>query len=321
LWKPRHTKKVKGKHNQKNKSYQVRQFKVTDRITTRNGRASILYTQDLNRREIMTPQEELEVAKKAAEGDKEAQDRLVEGNLRFVMSVAKMYSMDPVTIEELIQVGNIGLIEASQKFDPSMGFKFISFAVWHIRKEMISHLGEHSRMVRLPMNKGQLLKHIRESISTLAGKLGRDPINEEILEDLQKREVKIARTLDLDTLALVIDADQKHSSLDVSIGEDSGSTLLDVIWDDKDIFDTDLSSDSKAYYLNKLFSRLSERERYVVKEYYGLNQGKFSRSFLQIGDDLEISSEMTRLINSKAIKKLRLAARSMGIDTKDIFGK
>jgi RNA polymerase primary sigma factor len=299
----------------------VRQFKVTDRITTRNGRASILYTQDLNRRDVMTPEEELEVAKKAAEGDKEAQDKLVEGNLRFVMSVAKMYSMDPVTIEELIQVGNIGLIEASQKFDPSMGFKFISFAVWHIRKEMIMHLGAHSRMVRLPMNKGQLLTHIRNSISSLAGKLGRDPINEEILEDLKKKDLKLAKTLDLDTLSIVLDADQKHSSLDVSIGEDSGSTLLDVIWDDKDIFDTDLSSDSKAYYLNKLFSRLSERERYVVKEHYGLNQGKFSRSFLQIGDDLEISQEMTRLINSKAIKKLRLAAKSMGIDTKDIFGR
>jgi len=299
----------------------VRQFKVTDRITTRNGRASILYTQDLNRRDVMTPEEELEVAKKAAEGDKVAQDKLVESNLRFVMSVAKMYSMDPVTIEELIQVGNIGLIEASQKFDPSLGFKFISFAVWHIRKEMIMHLGLHSRMVRLPMNKGQLLTHIRESISSLAGKLGRDPINEEILEDLKKKDLKLAKTLDLDTLSLVLDADQKHASLDVQFGEDSGSTLLDVIWDDNDIFDTDLSSDSRAYHLNKMFSRLSERERYVIKEHYGLNKDKFPRSFLQIADDLEISSENVRLINSKAIKRLRLAARAMGIDTKDIFGR
>lgn len=298
----------------------MRQFKVTDRITTRNGRASILYTQDLNRRDVMTPEEELEVAKKAAEGDKAAQDKLVESNLRFVMSVAKMYSMDPVTIEELIQVGNIGLIEASQKFDPSLGFKFISFAVWHIRKEMIMHLGAHSRMVRLPMNKGQLLTHIRDSISSLAGKLGRDPINEEILEDLKKKDLKLAKTLDLDTLSLVLDADQKHASLDVQIGEDSGSTLLDVIWNDEDIFDTDLSSDNKAYHLNKMFSKISERERYVVKEHYGLNKDKIQRSFFQIADDLGISSENVRTINSKAIRRLRLAARNMGIDIKDIFG-
>lgn len=299
----------------------MRQFKVTDRTTTRNGRASTLYKQDLYRRNVMTPEEEAEVAKKAAEGDKEAQNSLVEGNLRFVMSVAKMYSMDPVTIEELIQVGNIGLIEASQKFDPSLGFKFISFAVWHIRKEMIMHLGEHSRMVRLPMNKGQLITHISDSISSLAGKLGRTPINEEILEDLKKKQLKLAKTLDLDTLEIILHADQKHASLDVQMGEDSGSTLLDVIWNDEDIFDSDLSSDSRAYHLNKMFSKLSERERFVIKEHYGLNKDKIPRGSLQIADDLEISTEKVRLIRSKAIKRLRLAARAMGIDTKDIFGR
>lgn len=268
----------------------------------------------------MSPEEENKVALLAAQGDKIAQDKLVESNLRFVLSVAKMYSMDPTTVEELIQVGNIGLIEASQKFDPSLGFKFISFAVWHIRKEMIGHLGQNSRMVRLPQNKGQLLLHIRSSISKLASQLGRDPITEEILEDLKKSEVKLARTLDLETLSLILDVDQRHASLDVQIGQDGNSTLLDVIWDDSDTFDTDFSSDSRAYYLNKLFCKLSEREGYVVKERYGLNKSRFQRSFLQIADDLEVSQEAVRLIHSKAIKRLRLAARNMGTDYREIFG-
>ena len=299
----------------------MRQFKITERITTRSGRASQLYSQDLARRAVMSPEEELEVAKKAAEGDKEAQDKLVEANLRFVLSVAKMYTMDPITMEELIQVGNIGLIEASQKFDPTLGFKFISFAVWHIRKEMIMHLGQNSRMVRLPLNKGQLLTHIREAQSRLSGLLGREPSEQELLEDLKKNQVKLAKTLDLETLILIINSDQKHSSLDVPVGgEDSKSTLLDVVWDDGDTFDTDFSHDSRAFYLNKLFSKLSERERYVIKEHYGLGKNKFQRSYALIADDLEISQEMVRTIHHKALKRLKLVARNLGIDTKEILG-
>lgn len=299
----------------------MRQFKITERITTRNGRASQLYSQDLARREVMSPEEELEVAKKAHEGDKAAQDKLVEANLRFVLSVAKMYTMDPVTMEELIQVGNIGLIEASQKFDPTLGFKFISFAVWHIRKEMIMHLGQNSRMVRLPLNKGQLLTHIREAQSRLSGLLGRDPSEEEILEDLKKNQVKLAKTLDVDTLILIINSDQKHSSLDLQVGgEDSKATLLDLVWDDNDIFDTDFSDDSRAFYINKLFSKLSERERYIIKEHYGLGGNNFPRSYSLIADDLEVSQEIIRTIHHKAIRKLRLIARNLGIDTKEILG-
>lgn len=299
----------------------MRQFKVTERITTRNGRASQLYSQDLAKREVMSPEEELEVAKKAHEGDKASQDKLVEANLRFVLSVAKMYTMDPVTMEELIQVGNIGLIEASQKFDPTLGFKFISFAVWHIRKEMIMHLGQNSRMVRLPLNKGQLLTHIREAQSRLGGLLGREPLEEEIVEDLKKNNIKLAKTLDVDTLTLILNSDQKHSSLDVEVGgEDSKSTLLDLVWDDNDIFDTDFSQDNRAFYLNKLFSRISERERYVIKEHYGLGGNSFPRSFPLIADDLEISAEMVRTIHHKAIKRLKFIARNLGIDTKELLG-
>lgn len=300
----------------------MRQFKITERITTRNGRASQLYNQDLNRREVIPPDEELKIATLAAQGDKSAQDKLVEANLRFVVSVAKMYSHDPIVIEDLIQVGNIGLIEASQKFDPTLGFKFISFAVWHIRKEMINHLGQTSRMIRLPLNKGQLLKHIRESQSNLASHLGREATLEEILKDLKKRNVKLAKTLDLDTLFLTIEADQKHSSLDLQMGkDDSNATLLDIVWDDDDIFDTDFSSDTRAFYVNKLFSKLSERERYVIKQAYGLGKNGFTRSFGPIADDLGLSQEQVRIIHQKAIKRLRIFARNMGIDSSKIFGK
>ena len=300
----------------------MRQFKITERITTRSGRASQLYNQDLNRREVISPEEELKIATLAAQGDKAAQDKLVESNLRFVVSVAKMYSHDPIVIEDLIQVGNIGLIEASQKFDPTLGFKFISFAVWHIRKEMINHLGQNSRMIRLPLNKGQLLKHIRESQSSLASLFGREATIEEILEDLKKKDVKLAKTLDIDTLLVTMEADQKHSSFDMKMGNDeSSATLLDLVWDDDDIFDADFSSDNRAFYLNKLFSKLSERERYVIKQVYGLANNGFTRSFGLIADDLEVSQEQVRLIHQKAIKRLRLFARSMGMDYREIFGK
>ena len=177
-------------------------------------------------------------------------------------------------------------------------------------------------MVRLPLNKGQLLKHIRESQSNLASLLGREPTPEEILEDLKKRDVKLAKTLDLDTLLVTIEADQKHSSLDLQMGkDDSNATLLDIVWDDDDIFDTDFSSDNRAFYLNKLFSKLSERERYVIKQVYGLSNNGFTRSFGLIADDLEISQEQVRLIHQKAIKRLRLFARNMGMDSSEIFGK
>lgn len=304
-----------------NNKYKLRQFKLTERFTNRNGRASQLYSQDLSKREVINIDQELELARKAYEGDEKAQDKLVEANLRFVISVAKMYTTDPVIMEELIQVGNIGLIEASKKFNPTLGFKFISFAVWYIRKEMILYLGQNSRIFRLPPHKGQLLTHVRKAQSKLIGILGRDPLLDEILDELERDEIKLAKDLDETSLKLIMDSDLKHSSLDFEMGgEDSKITLLDVIWNDSDIFDSDFSQDNRNFYLNKLFSGLSERERYVIEQNYGLGSNIFPKGFSAIADNLEVSPEIVRNIHNKAIRRLKSISRNLKIDLNEILG-
>lgn len=267
----------------------------------------------------MSLQEEMDVSQRAAEGDKEAQDKMVESNLRFVVSVAKMYSSDPFVIEELIQAGNIGLIYASKKFDPTLGFKFISFAVWHIRKEMLTHLGKNIRVVKLPISRVNLLSQVKESTSLLTMEFGRDPTKEEIIENLKEREVELARTLDVNTLTLLMNADERHSSFDVQFGDESESTLLDVIWDDTHIFDTDMFNEGREYYLNKILSQLCDRERYVIKEYYGLNEDGIPKSTFQIAKDIGISQSGLRSMILRVVRKLKITADDMGIETKDLF--
>ncbi len=284
----------------------MRQFKVTERITTRNGRASQIYTQDVSKTRIMTPEEETEVGRLAAAGDEKAQKKLVEANLRFVLSVAKMYSKDPILVEDLIQAGNIGLVDAAKKFDPSMGFKFISFAVWHIRKEMISFLSQNSRTVRIPDNKIQLMSKAREAQSQLLGELGREPDEEEILEKMRTFDHQGSKNIDLDTLKVILVADNKISSLDHQFGDEEGSgSLLDILWDEENDFEKDYDREHYLYYVNKALSTLSDRERQVVTQYLGLDGSLFRRAFADIALEWGIGAEAVRNIYNKALKKLK----------------
>jgi len=301
----------------------LRQFKVTERITPRNGnRAASVYATDINRSIVMSPEEEVEVAKLAAGGDKDAQDKLVLANLRFVISVAKSYTANADTVEELIQVGNIGLMEASTKFDPSLGFKFISFAVWHIRKEMIQHLAKYSRMVRMPLNKSQLLSHIKASQSSLEGRLGRPGTELEILDDLHSKGIKLAQGLDVETLEVIIKADLKHSSLDAELGHDPDAlTLLDKLAGDDNIANSDLNTEDNRTHLAELFECLNQREEHVVREIYGIGKTpNHPRTINDLADEFECSNESIRLILRKSTRKLKIRAKSLNLNPSDIFG-
>lgn len=296
----------------------MRQFKVTDRITTRNGRASQLYTQDVAKTKVMTLEEETAIGKLAATGDTKAQKKLVEANLRFVLSVAKMYSKDPILVEDLIQAGNMGLVEAASKFNPTMGFKFISFAVWHIRKEMITYLSQNSRTVRIPENKIQLMSKAKEAQSQLLGELGREANEEEIFSKMKTFDHQGCQKMDLDSLKVILLVDNKTSSLDHQFVDEEGSgTLLDVLWDDDNSFDKDYDQEHYLYYVTKAMGILNVREKQIVTQYLCLDGSPFRRSFADIGEELEIRPESVRGTYNRALKKLRIQINKMfcGNDT------
>jgi RNA polymerase primary sigma factor len=167
----------------------MKQFKPVERYTPRQSASAGYYLNDVSRgNKILSPEDELEIATKASNGDMEARNKLVRANLRFVLSVAKMYTRDPDIYQDLVSVGNIGMIEAAEKFDPSRGFKFISYAVWHIRKEMIKYLVDNSRIVRMPGNRNNYLVRVRRLAAELSSKLDREPTTEELVEVLKGEE-------------------------------------------------------------------------------------------------------------------------------------
>ena len=290
----------------------VRNFKVGERYTSRNGRASSLYIQEVAKTKLLTPEEEARIGTLAAAGDLKAQNRLVESNLRFVLSVAKMYSQDADVIEELVQVGNIGLIEASKKFDPSRGFKFISFAVWHIRKEMIYFLSHNSRTIRIPENKNQILQKVREVQTQLLGRLGREPDVDEVADALRKSGHKLSEDMDTDRLRVLLAADQKVSSLDHHYGDDEGGgTLLELLWDENDVHDQNFDREHYKFFVDTAISKLSERERKVVVGHLGLDGGVFSKPFSSFSEEWGIGAEQVRNIYNRALKKLKQSIKRM----------
>lgn len=300
----------------------MRQFVITERITAKGQRALELYKQDVNKRDILSPDEEYAYAVRAQQGDEAAINILVETNLRFVMSVAKMYTRDAVTMEDLIQVGNIGLVDAARRFDPSKGFKFISFAVWHIRKEMINYLAMNSRIVRLPQNKGQLVSKVKEAQSTLYTTLGREPSEDEIIEWV-KAKTDLGKTLDKDTLLVILSTDLKASSLDRPFDDTDSSSgnLGDSLESEDKNMEEYMTGGHNKQVLEQLMQNLNAMERYVVEEYFGMNELGFERNPNSISTDLESSGEAVRQRLKKALKKMKLAARRLGLNYGDIVSE
>jgi RNA polymerase primary sigma factor len=280
----------------------MRQLKISKQLTNRDSLSINKYLHEVAKTELLTPDEEVEYATRIQNNpnDKEALEKLVNANLRFVVSVAKQYQSTGIPLEDLISDGNIGLIKAAQKFDPTKGFKFISYAVWWIRQSIMASLGETSRMIRIPANKIAQIKQINEYRLELSHKLEREP-----------SPMEIAQEYDVD-LDLVIES-QKISrgpvSMDAPIQEDEKSSMGDLMVDN-DIMkpDDNLETESLNSDIFDVVDKLPLKERIVITEYFGLF-GSPQKSYVEIAERLDISKERVRQIKLKAIKRLQRISR------------
>ena len=274
----------------------------------------------MQKTDVMSADEEYEVACKAFEGDEEARNKLVKANLRFVFTVAKMYSQDPETFNDLVSAGNIGLIDSSKKFDPHKGFKFISYAVWHIRKEMIEHLSKNYRTIRIPGNRNSIAVKAREARSVIYTREGREATEEEML-DYIKEHLKNTEHLTVGCLVDILSADRKAWSLDQPLSEhgESESTLLDVydgtVGSEQSVYD----QENFKHIVRILMADLTTREIEVVERIHAINDRMFPHTFTEVAESWGITPEAARVVYRKAVKKMQIKARKLKINISSIF--
>ncbi|MBK7957441.1 MAG: sigma-70 family RNA polymerase sigma factor [Bacteroidetes bacterium] len=280
----------------------MRQLKITKSITNRESQSVEKYLQEIGKVDLITAEEEVELAKRIKKGDQRALERLVNANLRFVVSVAKQYQNQGLTLNDLINEGNVGLVKAAQKFDETRGFKFISYAVWWIRQSIMQALAEQSRLVRLPLNKVGSLSKIRKALITLEQEFDREPSAEELANylDIDVREVET--TLKLSS---------RHTSLDAPLIDGETNSLSDVLRNDNaEMADSYLDYvDSLRKETERSLNSLTPRQKDVVSLYFGIGV-EHPMSLEDIGDHLGITRERVRQIKDKAINKLRSTSRS-----------
>jgi RNA polymerase primary sigma factor len=280
----------------------MRQLKISKSITNRESQSVEKYLQEIGRVELITAEEEVELAKRIKKGDQVALEKLVNANLRCVVSVAKQYQNQGLTLNDLINEGNVGLVKAAQKFDETRGFKFISYAVWWIRQSIMQALAEQSRLVRLPLNKVGSLSKIRKALIQLEQEFDREPSIEELANYLDIPQREVEQTLKLSS---------RHTSLDAPLIEGESSSLSDVLQNDNaDFADSYLEyADSLKRETERSLSTLTFRQKEIVKLYYGIGIDH-PMSLEDIGEELGITRERVRQIKDKAILKLRSASRS-----------
>jgi len=275
----------------------MRQLKITQSITNRDSKTLEKYFNEVSKEELLTPEEEVNLARRIKTGDDVALEKLVRANLRFVVSVAKQYQHSKVPLNDLINEGNLGLVKAAQKFDETKGFKFISYAVWWIRQSIMQALADHSRFIRIPVNKIGALSKIKDAVSHMEQQYEREPTQEELAEFLGAS---------VDEIKNATDAYSSQSSLDAPFEEGESNSLLDVIINDNaDDVNSKLENlGSLRIEIDRLLVRLSEREREVIKQFFGLGcESKLSLE--DIGNDLGLTRERVRQIKEKALRKLR----------------
>ncbi|MBN2214499.1 MAG: RNA polymerase sigma factor RpoD/SigA [Bacteroidales bacterium] len=273
----------------------MRQLKITKSITNRNSDSLEKYLHDIGKEELITPEEEVELAKRIKMGDQEALEKLTKANLRFVVSVAKQYQHQGLSLPDLINEGNLGLIKAAKKFDETKGFKFISYAVWWIRQCILQALAEQSRIVRLPLNKIGALNKINKTFSQLEQAHEREPSPDEVANMLELPEDKVASTLELSG---------RHLSVDAPFQDGEENSLLDVLQNiDTPSTDSKLIDESLSMEIERTLNTLPEKESRVIRSFYGI--GRKQMSLEEIGEEIGISRERTRQIKEKAIKHLR----------------
>ena len=278
----------------------MRQLKITKSITNRESASLDKYLQEIGREELVTPDEEVELAQRIRKGDQEALEKLTRANLRFVVSVAKQYQNQGLSLPDLINEGNLGLIKAAEKFDETRGLKFISYAVWWIRQSILQALAEQSRIVRLPLNQVGSLNKINKALSKFEQENERQPSNEELSEMIDVPKDKISDTLRVGS---------RHVSVDAPFVEGEDNSLLDVLPnDDSPSADRGLVNESLNTEIERALSTLTDREREIIKSFFGI--GCQEMTLEEIGERFGLTRERVRQIKEKAIRRLKSPSRS-----------
>jgi len=283
----------------------MRQLKITKSITNRESASLDKYLQEIGREDLITVEEEVELAQRIKKGDQEALEKLTKANLRFVVSVAKQYQNQGLTLPDLINEGNLGLIKAAEKFDETRGFKFISYAVWWIRQSILQALAEQSRIVRLPLNQVGSLNKINKAFARFEQENERTPSPEELARMLDLPKEKVADTLRVSG---------RHVSVDAPFAEGEDNSLLDVLVNsDSPNADRSLINESLSTEVERALSTLTERERDIVKYFFGI--GNSEMTLEEIGEQFGLTRERVRQIKEKAIRRLRHGSRSKLLKT------
>jgi RNA polymerase primary sigma factor len=279
----------------------MRQLKITKSITNRETASLDKYLQDIGKEELITAEEEVQLAQRIKQGDQAALEKLTKANLRFVVSVAKQYQNQGLSLPDLINEGNLGLIKAAQRFDETRGFKFISYAVWWIRQSILQALAEQSRIVRLPLNQVGSLNRIRKESSKLEQKYERPPSADEIALSLDLPENKVESVLKITTRTV---------SMDAPLTQDEDMSLLDVyISDDNPTTDNELMKESLAREIQRSLATLTKKERDVINLYYGIGMNH-GLTLDEIAMKFDLTRERVRQIKEKAIRRLKHTSRS-----------
>jgi RNA polymerase primary sigma factor len=279
----------------------MRQLKITKQVTNRETQSLEKYLQEIGKVSLITAEEEVELARKIKQGDKKALEKLTKANLRFVVSVAKQYQNQGLTLGDLINEGNLGLIKAAERFDETRGFKFISYAVWWIRQSILQALAEQSRIVRLPLNKIGSLNKINKAFSKLEQDFEREPTHEEISKvvDLSITDIK-------DTMR----SSGRHISMDAPLLNGEESTLMDVLEsEDAPQPDSNLLTESLRREIERALQTLTQREADILRLYFGLTVEQ-AMTLEEIGQYFDLTRERVRQIKEKAIRRLKHTSRS-----------
>ena len=278
----------------------MRQLKITKQVTNRDTPSLDKYLQEIGRVELISPDEEVSLARRIKSGDTEALRKLVGANLRFVVSVAKQYQNQGMSLPDLINEGNLGLMKAAQRFDETRGFKFISYAVWWIRQAILQALAEQARIVRLPVNKIGSINRINRAFSKLEQQYEREPSSQEIAEMLEMIPEDVKEALK---------TNGRTVSMDAPISSEEDNNMYDVLQSsDTPSPDKNLINESLAYEIERALSTLSPRESKVLKLYFGLGM-KHPFTLEEIGEELNLTRERVRQIKEKAIKRIQFTTR------------
>ena len=279
----------------------MRQLKITKQVTNRETASLDKYLQEIGKVELISAEEEVDLAQRIKQGDKIALEKLTKANLRFVVSVAKQYQNQGLSLPDLINEGNLGLIKAAQRFDETRGFKFISYAVWWIRQSILQALAEQSRIVRLPLNKIGSINKINKTYAKLEQEFEREPNAEEIAEVLEITEQEVKDSMK---------NAGRHISMDAPLVQDEDNTMYDVLKSEEaPTPETELLYESLRKEIDRAISTLTQREQDVVRLYFGLN-GSHPMTLEEIGEKFDLTRERVRQIKEKAIRRLKHTSRS-----------